>query len=114
MSNVVYWFRNDLRLHDNEALARAVSLGNVTPVYVIDNRNFEPTTIGYKRTGKYRAKFLLESLTDLQQNLQKIGSDLIIRIGHPEEIVAEIAHKIKATHVVLSKEATQEETTIES
>jgi deoxyribodipyrimidine photo-lyase len=114
MSNVVYWFRNDLRLHDNEALVRAASLGNVTPVYVIDNRNFEPTTIGYKRTGKYRAKFLLESLIDLQQNLQKIGSDLIIRIGHPEEVVAEIAHKIKATHVVLSKEATQEETTTES
>lgn len=114
MSNVVYWFRNDLRLHDNEALVRAASLGNVTPVYVIDERSFAPTSIGFKRTGKYRAKFLLEAVADLQQNLQKIGSDLIIRIGHPETIVSEIAHQIKATHVVLSKEATQEETSIEA
>ncbi|MDP5120374.1 MAG: DASH family cryptochrome [Spirosomaceae bacterium] len=114
MSNVVYWFRNDLRLHDNEALVRATNLGNVTPVYVIDNRSFAQTSIGHKRTGKFRAKFLLETIADLKQNLQKIGSDLVIRIGHPEEIIAEIAHQINASHVVLSKEATQEETSVEA
>lgn len=114
MSNVVFWFRNDLRLHDNEALLRATALGNVTPVYVIDKRYFEETSIGFKRMGKFRTKFLLESLHALQQNLQKIGSDLIIRTGIPEEEVAELARSINATHVVASKEATQEETSVEA
>ncbi len=114
MSNVVYWFRNDLRLHDNEALLRASKLGNVTPVYVIDERSFEQTTIGTTRTGKFRTKFLLESIRDLQQSLRDIGSDLIIRRGIPEKIIADIAEEISATHVVMSKEATQEETSVET
>lgn len=114
MANVVFWFRNDLRLHDNEALLRAIELGDVTPVYVIDDRNFEETAIGYNRMGNIRAIFLLESLHDLQKNLRKIGSDLIIRRGEPDQEVAMLARQLNATHVVASKQATQEETTIET
>ena len=114
MSNVLFWFRNDLRLHDNEALFKAAQMGEVIPVYIIDKRLFQNTSLGFPRTGKFRAKFLLESLTDLKQNLQKIGSDLIVKIGIPEEELFELAVKYNVEFVVASKEATQEETTVES
>jgi deoxyribodipyrimidine photo-lyase len=114
MQNIIFWFRNDLRLHDNEALIKATKAGNVIPVYVFDERQFIETTLGFKRNAAFRAKFLIESVKDLKENLQKIGSNLIIRVGKPEEILAKMAADFNAAAVYASKEVTQEETTIEA
>jgi deoxyribodipyrimidine photo-lyase len=114
MSNVLFWFRNDLRLHDNEAFLKATQTGDVVPVYVIDTRLLKNTFLGFKRTGKFRLKFLLESLSDLKKNLQAIGSDLIVKVGIPENELFEIAVKYEVEYVVTSKEATQEETSVEA
>lgn len=114
MQNIIFWFRNDLRLHDNEALLKATKAGNIIPVYVFDERQFNKTALGFKRTGAFRAKFLLESVEDLRNNLRKIGSDLIIRVGKPEEILAKMADEWQAAAVYASKEVTQEETTVEA
>ncbi|MFC3810474.1 DASH family cryptochrome [Lacihabitans lacunae] len=114
MKKVLFWFRNDLRLHDNEALIKAAELGDVIPVYIIDERQFENTSFGFKRTEKFRAKFLLETLQDLKSSLQSIGSDLIVKVGIPELELILIANKYEVDHVVASKEVTQEETSIES
>lgn len=114
MTKVLYWFRNDLRLHDNEALQKAAELGKVLPVYIIDERQFQDTTLGFNRIGAYRLKFLLESLHDLQQNLRKIGSDLVVFRGIPEDILLDLVKKYKVNYFVASKEATQKETDVES
>ena len=69
---IIYWFRNDLRLQDNEALRSAVeSAKEIVPVYVFDPRQFENTRFGFRRTGALRAQFLIDSVTDLRNNLQK-------------------------------------------
>ncbi|MCP9767486.1 DASH family cryptochrome [Lacihabitans sp. LS3-19] len=114
MSNVLFWFRNDLRLHDNEALLKAAQQGSVVPVYIIDTRLFQNTFLGFKRTGKFRIKFLLESLVNLKENLQKIGSDLIVKVGIPEKELFDLAVEYNVEHVYCSKEVTQEETTVEA
>lgn len=114
MQNIIFWFRNDLRLHDNEALLKATKAGKVIPVYVFDERQFKETPFGFKRTEAFRAKFLLESVEDLRNNLRKIGSDLIIRVGKPEEILTKMADEWQAAAVYASKEVTQEETTVEA
>ncbi|OYU64733.1 MAG: cryptochrome DASH [Cytophagaceae bacterium BCCC1] len=114
MSNVLFWFRNDLRLHDNEAFFKATQMGAVVPVYVIDTRLLKNTFLGFKRTGKFRLKFLLESLADLKTQLQALGSDLIVKVGIPENELFEIAVKYNVEFVVTSKEVTQEETSVEA
>ena len=114
MQNILFWFRNDLRLYDNEALVQATKEGNVIPIYIFDERQFIDTPLGFKRTGAFRAKFLIESVENLRKNLQKIGSDLVIRIGKPEEILAKMAADLQVAAVYASKEVTQEETTIEA
>jgi deoxyribodipyrimidine photo-lyase len=114
MNNTLFWFRNDLRLHDNEALSKASTYGAIVPVYIIDKRQFEKTHLGFRRTEKFRAKFLLESLSNLRENLKKIGSELIVKIGIPEEEIFALAQKYEVDRVVASKEVTQEETTIEA
>ncbi|MFN3489175.1 MAG: DASH family cryptochrome, partial [Emticicia sp.] len=114
MQNILFWFRNDLRLHDNEALIQATKAGKVIPVYIFDERQFLDTPLGFKRTGGLRAKFLVEAVKNLRQNLQKIGSDLVIKIGKPEDILAKMAADLQVAAVYASKEVTQEETTIEA
>jgi deoxyribodipyrimidine photo-lyase len=113
MQNILFWFRNDLRLHDNEAFLRACDMGRVIPVYVIDVRQFEKLKLGFRKSDHFRARFLLESLQNLKENLQKRGSDLIIRIGKPEEELAKIAEEQNVLYVLASKEVTQEETSLE-
>ncbi len=110
MQKTIYWFRNDLRLHDNESLLKATQLGEVVSVYVFDERQFAETSLGFKKTGALRTKFLIESVADLRESLRKLGSDLVVKIGKPEIIVAEIAEKIDAKFVFAAQEATSEET----
>lgn len=44
----------------------------VVPVYCFDPRHYGTSPWGVKKTGDYRAKFLLESINDLKQNLQQV------------------------------------------
>ncbi len=112
---IVYWFRNDLRLNDNEAfLTATLTAKEVIPVYVFDPRLFQNTKLGFRRTSARRAQFLIESVTDLRNRLRAKGADLLVRIGDPEKIVADLADYYQATHIYTSKEIAPEETHIES
>lgn len=108
---VILWFRNDLRLEDNEALNEAYdSRATVYPVYVFDERVFKgKTKYGFRKTDVYRAKFILESVLDLKNQLQGRGTDLIIKIGKPEEIIFDLAKELKSSWVFCNRERTDEE-----
>ncbi len=112
---VIIWFRQDLRLHDNEALTDALKSGEeVIPLFVFDERVFKgQTSFGFPKTGKYRAKFIIESVKDLRKNLRALGSELYVRVGKPEEEIAAIAHKAKTSWVFCNRERTQEEVEVQ-
>lgn len=107
----IVWFRQDLRISDNEALSDALAQAfEVIPVYVFDVRVFRGSTAyGYPKTGVHRAKFILESVKDLQRSLRKLGSDLIIRMGRPEEEIFTIAQQVRSNWVFCNRERTPEE-----
>ena len=108
------WFRNDLRLLDNVTLHEAIQKSEqVYPVYCFDPRQFAETELGNTKTGPYYAQFLIESITDLRQQLRQLGSDLLIRQGIPENVLAQLAQELNATAVFASKEVTSEETKAE-
>ncbi|MCB0518703.1 MAG: DASH family cryptochrome [Lewinellaceae bacterium] len=112
----IVWFRQDLRLHDNEALVEALRhCEEIIPVYVFDERVFSGETrwFGFKKIGKYRAKFILESVNDLRRSFRKMGSDLIVRVGKPEEEIFEIARQNKTSWVFCNRERTQEEEVVQ-
>lgn len=109
-NRIIVWFRNDLRVKDQEALHKACSSGaDVIPVYCFDPRHFEMTEIGYPKTGSFRGKFLLESVADLRRNLRKIGGDLVILRGNPEVEIITLAKRVKADAIFFSEEVTAEE-----
>ncbi len=113
---IVVWFRQDLRLHDNEALCEALAHADeVIPIYVFDERRMsDKTSFGFRKTGKFRTKFLIESVTDLRQSLQQRGIDLIVRIGKPEEEVFKLAQEVKSSWVFCNKEPTHEEALVQN
>ncbi len=111
----IYWFRNDLRLHDNEGFLKAAQKADkVLPVFVFDPRTFEKTSLGFRKTGVYRTRFMLESVANLRASLREKGGDLLIRIGEPERVLAELAQQFDVSELHLSKEIAQEETDVES
>lgn len=107
----IVWFRNDLRLHDNEGLNEALlKAKKIIPVYVFDKKVFEgKTSFGFEKTGKFRTKFIIESVSDLRENLRKKGGDLVIRIGDPVEEIFSLAKELKTSWVYCNRERTAEE-----
>lgn len=109
------WFRNDLRIHDNEALIAALrSAPTVIPVYVLDPRMFGKTAFGFPKTGAFRAKFLMESLQDLSNRLQRLGTRLVVLRGKPEEVLPTFAQEKHVGCVFAHREVTSEETRVEA
>lgn len=111
----IVWFRQDLRLHDNEAITTALRMAEeVIPVYVFDERTFRGTThFGFPKTGKFRAQFIIESVLDLRDRLRHFGSDLVVRIGKPECILSDMAKELKCSWVLCNRERTQEEVAVQ-
>jgi deoxyribodipyrimidine photo-lyase len=116
MKTILVWFRNDLRIHDQQILIRAIESQPqyIIPVYCFDERQFASTSFCFPKTGKFRAKFLLESILDLRQNLVKLGSNLIVRQGISEDIIAELACEYQVDLVIFSSEVTREEKNVET
>jgi deoxyribodipyrimidine photo-lyase len=90
MPTTLVWFRQDLRLQDNPALAAAASRGGpVVPVYILD----EAGEGGWPAGGASRW-WLHHSLAALAEALQERGSRLIIARGEGGAVLRDL---IKAT-----------------
>ena len=77
---ILVWFRNDLRIHDNEILVEAIRKADkVLPVFIFDPFYFKTTRYGTLKTGNFRAKFLIESVQNLRDTLHSLGGELIVR-----------------------------------
>ncbi len=104
------WFRNDLRIHDHQPLTEALKKSDcVVPVFCIDPRWQNTTKLGTLKVGYHRTKFLLESVQDLKNTLQKMGADLLVKIGKPEDVIPEICLQYQIQSVYAFKEVASEE-----
>ncbi|MEQ8381981.1 MAG: DASH family cryptochrome [Coleofasciculus sp. A1-SPW-01] len=112
---ILLWYRNDLRLHDHEPLHQALQTkAQVIPCYCFDDRLFHTTSFGFPKTGAFRAKFLLESVADLRENVRSRGSNLLVRRGLPENVIPTLAKELDITTVYFHQEVTSEEVAVES
>lgn len=108
---ILVWFRNDLRLHDNEMLVEAIAKSDsILPVYILDPRFFGETKYGTLKTGNIRAQFILESVLGLRNALKQIGGNLLIAEGNPEDIIPQLVQEYEITEVYHHREVAREET----
>ena len=104
------WFRNDLRINDNLALNSALSApGKVIGFYCFNLSMFKMTNLGFPRIDKFRAKFLLETIENLKEDLKRINITLIITIGDPVEELIRVISQQKIKNIFFQKEWTHEE-----
>lgn len=110
---ILIWFRNDLRIDDNEMLSLASDRSvSIVPVYIFDPRLFSDTAFGTKKTGVLRAGFLRESVLDLQETIRSLDGELVVRYGLPEDILPELAEEYGADEVYHHREVAFEETSV--
>jgi len=104
------WFRNDLRLRDNNSLYQATqSCEKIIAVYFLDPRHFEEDLFGFRKTEKFRASFLLETLSDLKEELASYNIDLFVYNEPPEALFKGLCKTHEVQAVYLQKEWTEEE-----
>jgi deoxyribodipyrimidine photo-lyase len=78
MNTGLVWFRNDLRVEDNPALFNACKQHKkVIGIYFFDPRLYEKTKYGFVKTGKFRARFLIETVENLRSNLSNLNISLL-------------------------------------
>ena len=110
---VLVWFRNDLRLHDNEVLSEAINKSDlIIPVYFFDPRYYSKNKFHNYKTGLKRAQFQLESVSHLKEKLQSMDSDLMTFVGKPEEILPKLCAKYEVMEVYHHREVASRETQI--
>ncbi len=97
MSLSIYWMRRDLRLEDNAALYRALKSGiKVLPIFIFDRNILDDLEDNHDA----RVSFIYQEIKRLKSELNKIGSDLRVYYGKPEEIWQKIIkeHSPKAIY----------------
>jgi deoxyribodipyrimidine photo-lyase len=93
MSRAVMWFRRDLRLADNPALAAALANhSDVVPLFVLD-----PALLDV--SGMPRRAFLMNALRDLDVSM---NGALVLRSGNPVDEVAAVAQEVGAHDVFIA------------
>lgn len=84
----IFWFRRDLRLHDNAALYHALKSGHpVLPVFIFDKHILDK--LSHKADA--RVAFIHHTITELSKALQGYGSSLSVFHATPLEAFKELA-----------------------
>ncbi len=113
--NSLVWFRNNMRVEDNRSLTKAINNSeNVIGFINIDPKNFLSTKYGFKKTEKYRVKFLLETISDLKSQLDKLNISLIITHKDFSQSINEIINQFEVTSIYTQTEWTRDELKEES
>ena len=108
------WFRRQLRTHDQPLFECIETLDELaTGVWILDPREHFSEIHGISRTGTHRLRFLLESVQELRAALKTLGSELLIRVGEPEEVLPELMAALEADRLCFVQEPGSEERRLE-
>jgi deoxyribodipyrimidine photo-lyase len=104
---IIYWFRNDLRLHDNPALHKALSVKSpIIPVFIFDDKWWAPfPELDFPRIADHRLAFLYETVLNLSEQIQKAGNHLLVFKGDPVTILQELYVRCDAQAICNSPQA---------
>ena len=92
----IFWFRRDLRLHDNAGLYHALKSGNpVLPLFIFDKNILDKLEDKKDR----RVEFIHNSINEMQAELLKFGSTLLVKYGTPEEIFPSLLNQFEVSAI---------------
>lgn len=101
----LYWFGNDLRLHDNTNLLKAASeVDDLLCIYCIDPHWLLPNRYGLVTMSAIRWRFLKESLFDLDKHLQQLGQHLLVCYEAPVKAINDLVSVHKVSFIYRSRQ----------
>ncbi|MFV0248260.1 MAG: cryptochrome/photolyase family protein [Tenacibaculum sp.] len=96
----IFWFRRDLRLEDNIGLFKALNSSNpVLPIFIFD----EQITSKLPRDDA-RINFIYNSLKELDRQLKKNGSSLLVLKGKPLEVWKNLTKNFEIEQVFFNRD----------
>ena len=95
----LHWFRKALRLHDNAALLKAAESSSLIALYILDTDELDPKKVGVNRLG-----FLLDSLKNLDENLQNKVSRLFVTKGRPLDIIESFIKEFQVKRLTFERD----------
>lgn len=101
MTTAIVWFRRDLRMSDNPALAAAAEADQIVPVFC-----FEDGLHSGRHKSANRNAYLRASLQELDANLRNAGSKLHYRSGDPAVQIKRLAAECGASAVHVNRDHT--------
>jgi deoxyribodipyrimidine photo-lyase len=100
---VLFLFRRDLRIEDNTGLMFALKHAEiVVPAFILTPEQIEHNPF----RSDHCLKFMIESLQDLDMQLEEKGAFLHLFRGKPEEIVNQCIGRLKLEAVVVNRDYT--------
>ena len=97
----IFWFRRDLRLHDNTALLHALRKSeSVQAIFIFDEKILSSLTDKFDR----RLSFIYKSLMDIKQDLNNYGSDLKIYFGSVMKVFSKILSEMNPDAVFTNRD----------
>ena len=96
----IFWFRRDLRLHDNVGLFHALSKSkNVYPIFIFD----KDITKNLNKDD-YRLNFIKEQINLMNEKLKKYECSINIFYGKPLDVFKNIISKTEVEKIVFNKD----------
>lgn len=101
MSTTLFWFRHDLRTHDNLALHAACqgSTRHLLPVFCLPDLG-EVTPWGFARMGAHRRAWLSSTLEGLAQQLARLQCPLLVCQGPAQTTLSMLVQATGASRIV--------------
>ncbi|MGY8916605.1 MAG: deoxyribodipyrimidine photo-lyase, partial [Flavobacteriales bacterium] len=81
-------------------------------VYCFDPKQYKRDRFGFKKTEKFRARFLIETIQELKENLDSLNIPLFVYHDEPETILPQLIKNHNIKQVYFQKEWTFEERVI--
>tara|TARA_B100001142_G_C14333129_1_gene654845 strand:- start:1363 stop:2649 length:1287 start_codon:yes stop_codon:yes gene_type:complete len=95
----IFWFRRDLRLHDNTALNEALKNGTVQPVFI-----FDTNILSKLSKDDSRLTFIHSILSSINNTLNKHNASVICYYGDPLDVWKKIMKDFEIQNVYWNKD----------
>ena len=92
----IFWFRRDLRLHDNAALYYALKeSSNVLPIFIFDKNILDSLP-----KDDARVTFIHQELTNIQKELRAMDSDILCFYDDPIQVFKQLIQDYSQDYII--------------
>ena len=95
----IVWFKRDLRVYDHAPLTYGSINGPIIPLYIFEPELWKNPDLSFRQY-----EFLIECIKDLDDQLEKLGQSLVIKVGDAVEVFNKMKIKYSISEIYSHQE----------